>query len=440
MRSLLLLAAAWTTAVAWTVCLDPGHGGSQPGATGTYYLEKYANMDVAGQASFYLAMVPDCEWVGMTRTGDYDVSLQARCDYANQNGFDRFMSIHENAFNTYVQGSEVYVDPVSAGWDLGGEVLDGILWAHGYDDRGVKDGSVYYVIRNTSMTAILGEGSFIDYDDEWNESYLYYVNQDDHSGRQGWAYAAGISGHMGSGPPPYGPSPDLIVDNLDAGFSVSSESAWSTGAYGNPWEEDYRWSSTTDRDDWARWTPQLPEAGWYEVYVWYTEGGNRAPDAVFTVAHAGGETSFEVDQTEGGGQWNLLGGFGFEAGGDGCVTLSEEGVTTGRVVIADAVRFRPVCTGVESGTVPAPPRALDISAFPNPASSFTLRLDLPEAGPVRLEAYDLAGRLVDTIRAGDMDAGPGALSWTPTGLPPAVYIVVAVTDAGTASTRVVLTR
>ena len=32
---------------AYTVCLDPGHGGSDSGAVGTYYLEKDANLDVA---------------------------------------------------------------------------------------------------------------------------------------------------------------------------------------------------------------------------------------------------------------------------------------------------------------------------------------------------------------------------------------------------------
>lgn len=93
---------------AWTVCIDPGHGGSEPGASGSWYLEKDANLDVALGALSILNGVPDCEWVGMTRTGDQTISLANRVAYANQNGFDRFMSIHENAFNSQTQGTETF--------------------------------------------------------------------------------------------------------------------------------------------------------------------------------------------------------------------------------------------------------------------------------------------------------------------------------------------
>jgi|GEM_PF-4478990 len=69
--------------------------------------------------------------------------------------------------------------------------------------------------------------------------------------------------------------------------------------------------------DWARWTPDLPQAGWHDVYVWYTDGTNRAPDAVYTVHHQNGETQLTVDQTQAGGQWNQLGSFSFAAGTGG---------------------------------------------------------------------------------------------------------------------------
>ncbi len=94
--------------LSWTICLDPGHGGSDPGATGTYYDEKDANLDVANAARIYMVQVPTITNVGMTRESDVYVSLEDRVNYANSNNFDRFISIHHNAYNATVQGTETY--------------------------------------------------------------------------------------------------------------------------------------------------------------------------------------------------------------------------------------------------------------------------------------------------------------------------------------------
>ncbi len=65
---------------------------------------------------------------------------------------------------------------------------------------------------------------------------------------------------------------EVIVDNTDAGFSVSDEAHWGTSAYGNEIGDDYRFNEILpdpDPDAWAQWTPTLPAAGNYEVYVWF---------------------------------------------------------------------------------------------------------------------------------------------------------------------------
>ncbi|MCD4700573.1 MAG: N-acetylmuramoyl-L-alanine amidase, partial [Candidatus Aegiribacteria sp.] len=94
----------------WSVCLDPGHGGSDSGAIGIYYTEKEANLDVAYLARSYLEQLPECETVSMTRLADEYISLVDRVEYANSGGYDRFISIHHNAFNGSVQGTETYCD------------------------------------------------------------------------------------------------------------------------------------------------------------------------------------------------------------------------------------------------------------------------------------------------------------------------------------------
>lgn len=90
----------------------------------------------------------------------------------------------------------------------------------------------------------------------------------------------------------------------------------------------------------AVWTPNVPRTGEYAVYVSYASLPNSISDALYTVYHAGGKTSFRVNQQMGGGTWVYLGTFRFETGHNrqGRVTLSTQ--TNGRgVVSADAVRF-----------------------------------------------------------------------------------------------------
>jgi len=204
---------------------------------------------------------------------------------------------------------------------------------------------------------------------------------------------------------------------------------------------DYRWSLTTNQTDWAMWTPVLPQSGWYEVYVWYVEGTNRAPDALFTVHHADGDSYVSVDQTGDGEQWNLLGGFGFDAGSSGWVTLSETGVTPGKVVIADAIMFHPVSTGIEEGTMaPQPVSQPVMSVGPNPSSTFRISIVLPEAGAATISVYDMSGRLQDTVSNGRLPQGENILYWAPDRLPEGVYSVVSTAGDWRSVQRVVLAR
>lgn len=92
------------------------------------------------------------------------------------------------------------------------------------------------------------------------------------------------------------------------------------------------------------WRAQIPERGEYAVYVSYKTLKESTSCAHYTVHHLGGETSYIVNQTMGGGTWIYLGTFEFEKGDQGYVTLDSrtpEGYKfhKGKVVTADAVRF-----------------------------------------------------------------------------------------------------
>ncbi|HOK23637.1 MAG: N-acetylmuramoyl-L-alanine amidase [Candidatus Hydrothermia bacterium] len=131
---------------AWTICLDPGHGGTDPGAIGTYYTEKQANLDVANWAKFYMDKVGGITWTSMTRYSDMDVSLEDRVNYANTNDFDRFISIHQNAYNGSVQGTETYCYTYGSAqsFALRDSTHPELVRAYLYNDRGAQTAGYYF--------------------------------------------------------------------------------------------------------------------------------------------------------------------------------------------------------------------------------------------------------------------------------------------------------
>lgn len=133
-----------------------------------------------------------------------------------------------------------------------------------------------------------------------------------------------------------------IVDNSDADYDDTG--SWSTststsGYYGS----NYRTHPvTTSGHGYATWTLQPPEAGFYEVYVWYTGGSNRAVDAHYTIRHNGGETVVVQNQQRDGYTWKSIGCYAFDPSDPAVmrqVRLSSEGSVAGQYVIADAVRI-----------------------------------------------------------------------------------------------------
>ncbi len=89
----------------------------------------------------------------------------------------------------------------------------------------------------------------------------------------------------------------------------------------------------------ATWTPDIPKAGNYGVYVSYQTVKNSAEDALYSVYHAGGRTDFSVNQTMGGGTWIFLGYFDFDKGQNQKITLSNKSKRAGKIVTSDAVKI-----------------------------------------------------------------------------------------------------
>lgn len=181
------------------ICIDPGHGGVDPGAIGpTGLKEKDVNLAVAKQVAELLK--PICTVV-MTRTTDIRLGkdqkedLAARVTIAEKNKVDRFVSIHCNSYSDRnVRGIETFAYASGGnGEKLAKAIQTELIKATGLKDRGVKfSGNDIYVVKYTTMPAVLTEIGFISNPQE--EALLKTAAFQTKVAR---AIAQGIANHIG---------------------------------------------------------------------------------------------------------------------------------------------------------------------------------------------------------------------------------------------------
>ena len=103
-----------TTKKAFTVVIDPGHGGDKPGARGRRSNEKDIVLDVSKKLKRELQDKLQANVI-LTRSTDVDVAFRTRSEIANKNHADIFISIHANSANSnsrknpHVRGTETLV-------------------------------------------------------------------------------------------------------------------------------------------------------------------------------------------------------------------------------------------------------------------------------------------------------------------------------------------
>ncbi|WP_378956112.1 N-acetylmuramoyl-L-alanine amidase [Pelosinus sp. sgz500959] len=157
------------------IAIDPGHGGSDSGAIGSNKTqEKTITLAIAQKVQNLLEKAG--AKVLMTRQTDVDVygpgasatdELQARTKVGNLNKADVFVSIHINAFsNPSVGGIATYYYQ-KTGYDamLAQNIQDNLANFGISQDRGINAAG-FYVIKRTTMPAVLTELGFISNPDE----------------------------------------------------------------------------------------------------------------------------------------------------------------------------------------------------------------------------------------------------------------------------------
>ncbi len=187
------------------IMVDPGHGGSDPGARGPAGgRETDVNLAVS------LKLRDRLEELGaevrMTRTTDANVAypgapqqeeLRARVKLANEWPAQYYVSVHSNsAENPAAMGTETFHSRNASrtSKELAAAVHKEMVAATGFRDRGVKEAG-FHVITNTHMPAILVETGFIS-----NAQEEAQMTNPEVQGRMAQAIATGMANIIGLNP------------------------------------------------------------------------------------------------------------------------------------------------------------------------------------------------------------------------------------------------
>ena len=178
-----------------TIVLDAGHGGWDPGKTGTTGAnEKELNLAVVEKLAEYLEQ--GGAEVILTRTSDDALGNGKRTDMAerkriaNESGADILVSIHQNAFPlAKVKGAQVFYHNSSGNGKMLAECVQENLRnrVDGSNHRQAKENDSYYILRTTEIPAVIVECGFLS---NYEEEKL--LNDAEYQEKLAWAIYCGI--------------------------------------------------------------------------------------------------------------------------------------------------------------------------------------------------------------------------------------------------------
>ncbi|WP_343762906.1 N-acetylmuramoyl-L-alanine amidase [Clostridium oceanicum] len=182
-----------------TICIDPGHGGRDPGAIGYSGVKE---KDVTLKVGLKLGNILKQRGINVIYTRDTDIDLapktssfnvsadlQKRCDISNAANAKYTISIHANSFSaSSANGTETYYYEGSVeGKKLAEAVQKHIVEDLGTTNRGIKDGSWLYIAKHTTSATILTELGFLSNPEDERK-----LNSDSYQNKYANAIAKGV--------------------------------------------------------------------------------------------------------------------------------------------------------------------------------------------------------------------------------------------------------
>ncbi|MFP7445211.1 N-acetylmuramoyl-L-alanine amidase [Bacillus infantis] len=143
------------------IFIDPGHGGTDPGAVGNGLQEKNLTLQIGTRIKDILITEYDNVSILMSRTGDQSLTLTQRTNAANSWGADFLLSVHINAGGGTGYEDYVYPGVGAPTTTYQSNIHAEVMKLVDFNDRGKKSAN-FHMLRESNMPAILTENGFID--------------------------------------------------------------------------------------------------------------------------------------------------------------------------------------------------------------------------------------------------------------------------------------
>lgn len=169
---------------------------------------------------------------------------------------------------------------------------------------------------------------------------------------------------------------EFTVDDLDAGFvryeydgsltywwdvNCGTGGCWLSHAWYTYNRSDFEPLPLDEPWNWATWTPNLPESGYYYVKAWIPSADATTQGAEYEIHHDGAVDTIAINQLAISADWALLGSYHFTAGGGEHIYLDdvvpEQGQNGSRIGF-DAVKF--VYAGQDQPPADTTPPEIDL--------------------------------------------------------------------------------
>jgi len=243
---------------------------------------------------------------------------------------------------------------------------------------------------------------------------------------------------------------DTVVDDLqfDTGFTLYNQApvsmlSWKDvkkGYNGHFWYA-YTHADSVPDSCFATWTPNLSQAGAYEVFAYIPY--SNATAARYQITTVSGQRTVEIDQKSYRDAWVSLGSFDLAAGGAGMVRLGDASSADRQELVFDAVKwsYRGAATEVVQTTRLEPAGFALVQNYPNPFNGTSnIGFRIAEYGFVRIAVYDVLGREVAVLVNEYRPAGLYAVRFEAGAMTSGTYIVKLSAGSFNQTRRMVLVK
>jgi len=217
-----------------------------------------------------------------------------------------------------------------------------------------------------------------------------------------------------------------VLDTADETVEVSE--GWTASANSGYWGESPSLITLGgDGSKTVSFSPELPSAGTYRVDGWWVASFNRSKKTPYIIHHRLGVDTVYANQSTNSSQWVELGEYEFNANSEDMVIISNFGGDNFNYVVADAVRWVGLNEELTSNEtfLSQTPKSFDLlRVYPNPFNPSTqIEYSLEQAGTVRLEVFDLQGRLVESLVNTQQQSGTHRIQWLANSQSTGLYFV-----------------